>query len=290
MSLNIEVLPIELEREIFETAAARDPKCIPTLLRVCHRVHTWLEPLLYAVLELRYWDNPLIYAVESKSAPFLNAAVRHAYLYFDGTQKAVKATGLLSKCSQLINLALMGDFDSDILDSIQQMRPRKLHIAASRRDTFIWGLVTFKVPFFLSVTHLCLFYAEIAPEQERWHDWSSLASLPALTHLSLSESLSRDILRDALTECPQVLLAITSLWGNSQYKRDRAIAFAQSLTIRDPRIVVMLVPDYMTDWETGARGGADYWVRAEEFVARKRLEKGETAPICYLLDESDVAI
>ncbi len=28
--------------------------------------------------------------------------------------------------------------------------------------------------------------------------------------------------------------------------------------------------DYYNDWETGARGGEDIWVRAEEFIARKR--------------------
>jgi hypothetical protein len=33
------LLPLELEREIFETAAIRDPKVIPTLLQVCHWVH-----------------------------------------------------------------------------------------------------------------------------------------------------------------------------------------------------------------------------------------------------------
>ncbi|KAJ6592363.1 hypothetical protein B0H19DRAFT_5072 [Mycena capillaripes] len=34
-------LPLDLEREIFETAAIANSKLIPTLLLVCHRVHTW---------------------------------------------------------------------------------------------------------------------------------------------------------------------------------------------------------------------------------------------------------
>jgi hypothetical protein len=37
-------LPIELEREIFEAAARRHFDLIPTLLRVCHRVHVWRDP------------------------------------------------------------------------------------------------------------------------------------------------------------------------------------------------------------------------------------------------------
>jgi hypothetical protein len=34
-------LPIELEREIFEIAASSYPKCIPRLVLVARRVHSW---------------------------------------------------------------------------------------------------------------------------------------------------------------------------------------------------------------------------------------------------------
>jgi hypothetical protein len=36
-------LSLELEREVFEIAAAANRKSIPTLLLVAHRVHEWYE-------------------------------------------------------------------------------------------------------------------------------------------------------------------------------------------------------------------------------------------------------
>ncbi|KAJ7628261.1 hypothetical protein DFH06DRAFT_1226635, partial [Mycena polygramma] len=289
MSVDIPVLPIELEREIFRAAAVRDPKSIPTLLRVCHRVHTWLEPLLYTVLSILKWHTPMLSAVESKSALFLNAAVRHAYLYVHGAHALDKAANLLSKCSQIVNLAINGDVDSELLDLLDQMRPQKLDITAPRTSSsdWPWGLATLNRPFFRAVTHLSLCQTSwVAPWQRQWHGWGSLASLPALTHLSLSGDLSRDILPNVLAKCPRLIVAITVFWGD--YEREKAIGFARDLIVRDPRIVVTVVPDYTEDWEIGARGGADYWVRAEEFVARKR-EEGETEPIRYFLDEGNVA-
>ncbi|KAJ6559807.1 hypothetical protein B0H19DRAFT_1145834 [Mycena capillaripes] len=50
------VLPLDLEREIFEFTALLYPAKLPTLLRVCRRVHSWLEPLLFRVLRL---DKPI---------------------------------------------------------------------------------------------------------------------------------------------------------------------------------------------------------------------------------------
>ncbi|KAF7363041.1 hypothetical protein MVEN_00655900 [Mycena venus] len=57
-------LPLDLEREIFELAARQYPSSIPSFLRVCHRVHTWLESFLYHVLDLD--DSELVNAIESR--------------------------------------------------------------------------------------------------------------------------------------------------------------------------------------------------------------------------------
>ncbi|KAJ7860226.1 hypothetical protein B0H14DRAFT_2745128 [Mycena olivaceomarginata] len=50
-------LPLDLEREIFELSGRQYPTSIPSFLRVCHRVHTWLEPFLYRVMNLD-WSMP----------------------------------------------------------------------------------------------------------------------------------------------------------------------------------------------------------------------------------------
>ncbi|KAJ7605445.1 hypothetical protein DFH06DRAFT_258318 [Mycena polygramma] len=283
------LLPIDVEREIFETAAVRDHRSIPTLLRVCHRAHTWVEPLLYTTLIIFDWNTPLVTAVKSKSAQFLNATVRHALIYVDTARDTVTAAGLLSKCSQIATLVIGGDVEPELLDSLDAIRPQKLDISVPREHPSDWGVVTLKRPFFLSVTHLSLVVEDLfSLHQFQWHDWNSLASLPALTHLSLSDNLTHDILPDVLAECPRVRLVITPFCGD--YQRETAIAFAQSITVRDPRVVVMLMDaDYIKDWRIGTQGGADYWVRGEEFVARKR-DQVETEAIRYFLDDIEVAI
>jgi hypothetical protein len=43
----------------------------------------------------------------------------------------------------------------------------------------------------------------------------------------------------------------------------------------------MVVLDYKKDWETGARGGDDFWTRAEAFVARKRKGEIESAILLF---------
>jgi hypothetical protein len=67
------------------------------------------------------------------------------------------------------------------------------------------------------------------------------------------------------------VVAVVDFWGPSE--ASSASEFAQSLTIIDPRIVVMAVADFRNDWQTAARCGKEFWSRAEAFVARMR--KGE---------------
>jgi hypothetical protein len=39
----------------------------------------------------------------------------------------------------------------------------------------------------------------------------------------------------------------------------------------DPRVVELSITDYRADWECGARGGEDYWVRAELVIRGRRV-------------------
>ncbi|KAJ6447416.1 hypothetical protein C8R47DRAFT_1172613, partial [Mycena vitilis] len=194
---------------IFETAAIRDPRSIPTLLRVCHRAHTWVEPLLYATLIIFDWNTPL-------SAQFLNATVRHAL-----TTSTRHGTGHGGRTV----ISMLPDCYS--------------YFIAPRGHPSDWGVATLQRPFFLSVTHLSL----------------------ATEGLFLSAPI------------PMAPLEFTCLSARTHPPLDTAIAFAGSITVRDPRIVVMLMyADYMKDWTTGTQGGADYW-----------REKGETERKTYPL-------
>ncbi|KAJ6592461.1 hypothetical protein B0H19DRAFT_1245335 [Mycena capillaripes] len=145
-----------------------------------------------------------------------------------------------------------------------------------------WARVTLVHPALSSLTHLAL-YEEKSGDQYGWDTWNQLASLPALTHLAISEGLARAIFPQVLGECRRLLVAIIPFYYFEDDPRD-ASSFAE--TLYDPRVVVMMVLDYKEDWKTGARGGDDYWARADAFVARKR--KGEIKSDSYFANETKV--
>ncbi|KAJ7628262.1 hypothetical protein DFH06DRAFT_1338706 [Mycena polygramma] len=298
------MLPLDLEREIFRTASARHPDVIPTLLLVCHRVHAWVEPLLYRVFSFR--DNSIRFAAQSKSAEFLRAAVRH--VFFDrGFDLWDTKKDLLLKFTGATNIYVYSYIDLPLLLVLDNMRPEKL--------SFVFNinteppLSTLQRPLFRSVTHLDLYF-ELGLFQQGevqgrwcnfacfvhrenpwnrpgnvndkllppvWQEWSHLASLPAISHLCLSARFHNDVLPRALAECPWISVVVAAF--RSSYEWVAVIEFTRSNTIRDQRFVVMVIPDSEADWKIGARGGADFWVRAEEFISRKR--RGEIKEDCY---------
>ncbi|KAJ7323824.1 hypothetical protein DFH08DRAFT_817304 [Mycena albidolilacea] len=258
------VLPLELEREIFETAAAR------------------LEPLLYRVLTISDWgpDAAMLSAVEAKPATFLHSAVHHVF-FLTGFQEnparkldSKMLNDILSSCSGTKNLMIVGqDLEPD-LNILHKMRLQRLDIGLPPA-TSEWARITLAHPALSFITHLCL-SENTRSDDYPWDDaWGHLASLPALTHLALTEHLSRALLPQILEDCRRLLVAVTLYY--KEKSRHRANAFARTLTIRDPRIVVAIVNDFPENWETGARGGDDYWVHAEKFVARRRRGEIEYA-------------
>ncbi|KAJ7618349.1 hypothetical protein DFH06DRAFT_1144917 [Mycena polygramma] len=282
--------PPELERLIFQAAAEQDPKWIPTLLRVCHRVHTWrvtdysvrsdsstsiidllhrIKPLLHKVLIIIDLDSPMLSALESRA---VQAAVTHVFLWTPKRQQdAIKVAKLLCNCLNIVDLVIdgPGPIFPELLDLLDQMRLQKLTIMGP--PCFDWGGTTLERPLFRSITHLALHkkwqgYGYLQ-ETENWHIWSQLASLPVLTHVSLAAFL-QDILPGVLAGCSRLCVVIIAFWGADA--RKDCTGCAQYLTISDPRIVVMALPSDTRDWECGAWGGADYWTRAEAFVSQNR--------------------
>ncbi|KAJ7734098.1 hypothetical protein B0H16DRAFT_1767694 [Mycena metata] len=239
--------PLDMEREIFETAAAVNPETIPTLLRVCHRIHAWLEPLLYSVVIATTYTDPVLKAIQSKSPTFLQTAVRHVFLSGGAVEVAPKH--LLINCSGIDSLFLDACVHPSTFGLLAKTPIRRLNLSVRHDDSSI-----LKQSMFLSISHLDLFKDNSNPVN--WEDWSLLASLPALTHLCLSETLSISLLNDVLAECPRLRVAITAFWLEAA--ADDALIFANELATKDPRAVVMPPSDYKEDWERGARGSEDF--------------------------------
>ncbi|KAJ7628244.1 hypothetical protein DFH06DRAFT_724320, partial [Mycena polygramma] len=270
--------PPELEREIFETAAMRDPTSIPVLLRVCHRAHAWVEPLLYRVLTIDNGSSSILRAAEAKSASFLHIAVRHVYL-----ERPVELSEprkmLLRKCTGAIDLYFDTIFEIDFFD-LGPTRLLKLSLSVPSNVSTRRQLL--QHPNLRPLTHLDLY--EPADVRPTWEDWSALAALPALTHLCLSREFPSDVLIRAMKDCPRLAVAVRAFWGGLKERED-AISSARNIATitTDPRIVVLVVSSYDEDWGVGARGGEDCWIHAEAFIAEKR--RGKIDKGCYFLDD-----
>ncbi|KAF7346778.1 hypothetical protein MSAN_01816300 [Mycena sanguinolenta] len=275
--------PHDLEREIFEMTSLLYPGFIPTLLRVCHRVRVWLEPLLYRVLVLsdsRRDPEHGLRIVASKPTAFLQKTVRHVLLKVRQAPEQRKLyASLLAKCSGTISLSIDGEVDRGFLRLLGKMRLQRLGFTVP--PFFMkWNRAGFAHPLFVSVTHLDLYSLGHSDDHDiqKWH---GITTLPVLSHLALSPSIATYILPSIVTQCPRLRAIVVT----THRSRSADLAFANSLALADERIVVMAIRmGYDDDWELGVRGGDDFWARAEAFLARKRAGKVESS--CYFLDET----
>ncbi|KAF8184032.1 hypothetical protein K438DRAFT_2020405 [Mycena galopus ATCC 62051] len=257
------------------------PETIPVLLPIsgCRRVHLWIESLPHTVLDLS--NEPQLCAIETKAPTFLQKAVRNVYV--EGVDDATIITRyekLLSKCSRIINISLNFDHLDDFnLRSLDQSRIQKVAIPVPS-VVATWKLAGFKDPNFRYTTHLDLFQAYGAGDQSDWGPWRGLACLPDFTHLCLLLSTSTGIVADIFTECQGLVVVVVMSY--------ESVEDAVTMNIADSRVVVMkMAHTYKADWNIGAKGGDDFWVRAAAFVSRKLA--GEIGKKCYLLDETAAA-
>ncbi|KAJ6454187.1 hypothetical protein C8R45DRAFT_1038318 [Mycena sanguinolenta] len=276
-------LPHDLEREIFEMTSLLYPGFIPTLLRLCHRVRVWLEPLLYRVLVLsdsRRDPEHGLRIVASKSRAFLQKTVRHMLLKVRRAPEQRKLyASLLAKCSETVSLSINGEVDRGFLRCLDKMRLQRLGFTVP--PLFMrWNRAGFAHPLFASVMHLDLYSLGHLDDHDG-QKWDGITTLPALTHLALSPSIATYILQSVVAQCSRLRVIVVT----THRSRSVDFAFAESLTLTDDRIVVMATRmGYDDDWELGVRGGDDFWARAEAFLARKHAGKVESS--CYLLDEA----
>ncbi|KAJ7849619.1 hypothetical protein B0H13DRAFT_1644930 [Mycena leptocephala] len=205
--------------------------------------------------------------MKSKPASFFPDNVRHVQLVGVPIAEILPA---LAACSATINLALFDvscvEGDAALLELLGAFPLKRL----SARENY-WlgpGGWDFGHPLFAHITHLDL----PGNLDHQWAKWSPLALIPRLTHLSFSENfLSRS--------SPSIFSAIL---GHCKSLQVLAIVFPYPAMLKyivmsidlqpssfDPR-VVLAVPDRQADWETGARGGDDYWIAAERLVEKQR--------------------
>ncbi|KAJ7333298.1 hypothetical protein DFH08DRAFT_966131 [Mycena albidolilacea] len=265
-------LPRELERHIFELSATADRTSIPKYLRVAHRVHVWIEPILYNILLLQGPDErrpvradqlPLS-PVDYRDAAFLASHVHH--LNLSGALPHDQLRTLLSACTGTRTLALWSPLPRpgpNLLPLLQAM-PRLTRLSAD--VTHLCGgplRLDIAHAAFAALTHLDV----LAAPFDDWRLCAGLARAPALTHLTFRDKFHPSVLRGALAHC-RGLRAVGVIWS----ARKSAVDVREGEVV-DVRLFMTICRDWVEDWETSVNGGWDIWARAEAFIAQK--EAGE---------------
>ncbi|KAJ7461198.1 hypothetical protein FB451DRAFT_1371429 [Mycena latifolia] len=289
--------PPELEREIFETAAILYPTTLPKLLRVARRVLSWLEPMLYNMIQIMGLEKKreshiaLLRVIDMKP-DFFPHAVRHMYLFpvhwsfFCAPPSKDAWTDLelhkvLRACASVVDIVVIGNPTTPLLLPMLEMRPKRLAMFFGAQDRGI----DLSLPFFRNISH---FLFSDCDEQDTDLDLDSsqfrnLCRLPVLTHVALTLkhiATSAQMLSVILSDFPH-LQALLILSGNESTAR----ALAEDVTLNDQRIVIMSGETLNEDWYYGTQGRPDIWARADAFISGKR--KGEISRSRYYLESLD---
>ncbi|KAK7038305.1 hypothetical protein R3P38DRAFT_2905536 [Favolaschia claudopus] len=279
-----------LEREIFEMLALANPRFIPTLLLVAQRIKFWTGPLLYRNLSIVGSDSEFeeagaairircrdfIKLVKRKSASFFHDHVRRLALSYVDSDSTIT---ILSNCSGVAHLAMFAMYpDPSYLPLIAAMP--LLEISANIEGLFehlnpdhpvfspnIW--VDFHHPLFRGLSHLDIFEVPVSASNE-WAD--ALCSLPHLTHVSFNHgpSLNRIPFRDMLTKCKSLQVLVLIFMGRDQFDMEVTDTAQRDCFAQDLRLIIVVMDDFLADWERGATGDETYWLRAEQFIRRRR--------------------
>ncbi|KAJ7488968.1 hypothetical protein FB451DRAFT_681141 [Mycena latifolia] len=265
--------PLELERDILETAAYLYPETIPNLLLVALsasmneriKYRTVTSDGIAHTCRIHVLQQAICSTV--KPANFFRDRVWN--LFVEKNMDEDKLVEILSMCSALRSLVVFPYPERSILPRLQTMKLRRLAL-------FLKGLFEDRLrldpadPMFTSLTHLDLFDS-LDSSSDLLSLFANLALLPALTHLALFE-LNDSTVGTQLLSTKGKLKVLVRMQSLVPYP-------AEVLpSIDDARFVSLLVSDeeYPSDWIFGTRGRLDFWARAELFVAKKR--RGEIKP------------
>ncbi|KAK7022387.1 tyrosinase central domain-containing protein [Favolaschia claudopus] len=284
-------LPTELERLVFECAAVNRSQ-IPTLLLVAHRVRIWLEPILYHLLLLNGVRSieSVLTVILSKPPAFLESAVRHLLLYSSPfSLKPDTLSKFMHRCPGITSLSLIGDITGPhLLPALAQMHSLK-RLSIEMTLLFPGSEVDLDHPLFACITHLDLFEEVYIEEEDEPEDllWlthpQAPAKMPNLEYLGFNTQLHPSFLRAILQRYQQLRVLVVGFTATDE---ESAVGFLEQVTeqtaamfeedgeervgVGMERLVVGTYDNPYQDWERGVRGGEDVWVRAEEFVRRKR--------------------
>ncbi|KAJ7446358.1 hypothetical protein FB451DRAFT_1291974 [Mycena latifolia] len=265
------IFPPELEREIFETTALVHPSTIPVVLRVARRIHIWIEPFLYTAVHVgkeppySAMGRAILRAVKFKPASFFHNAVRHLFLDTSAPWTFDEASVVLKLCTGLVGFTSWGGYTDPTLLPI--LRDRELPLRRLSTDLHcLFGAyesIDLTHSLFAFITRLEIFDA-IYEDDTRII--ARLLTLPALTHLRLSENVPWKHIETLLAECPRLELLISLF---PRMKAPGAIQRARMSPIQDAHFVITVYRNFPETWKV-YRSQPDSWSLAEDFVSARR--------------------
>ncbi|TFK67165.1 hypothetical protein BDN72DRAFT_961218 [Pluteus cervinus] len=280
----MDVLPHDLEYEIFQLAYQTERENPVHLLLVAKRVYEWLMPKLYQIVVFRgRRTHPR--SVSASTLRRYGHHTRHLIL----SSPTLPVTEVLSYCPNLENLALwIGSWSHNIgLESenpLTTLKPKRLSIqlgelqhismepgrgTGNKNQETKVQIKANIVRFLSNITHL-----DICARVHQHHQISALRYCTALTHLCLFDSLPARNLRWIFDTCArlEILIWMISTPGAEEDYLLRAWLEDAGDLNRDElsRIAFIRCQNYGEDWERGAKGEEDMWALAEREVKEWR--------------------
>ncbi|KAJ7133417.1 hypothetical protein C8R44DRAFT_849522 [Mycena epipterygia] len=267
------ILPPELEREIFELAAATDPPpnywtrqhvgdTVIALAQVCRRAQSWIEPLIYervSLLDVFDGTNPVplfLDTLDKRPPSFFAMHVKH--LYLGPSIPFLVVQRVLQVCTGVVSFGCHHPYISlaPLLAPLPLQRLLVSELALPAAPAVL-------PPWAASLTHLGL--AQALPAVPA----AVLARLPSLTHLAVDYAALPDpempgmgaALATLLTASAHVHCLVLVTAAKTDYKwalqRLREDGFA------DARLYVHLRPVMDGTWDAWSRRLPDVFAEAE---------------------------
>ncbi|KAJ6602881.1 hypothetical protein DFH09DRAFT_1019985 [Mycena vulgaris] len=279
------ILPLELQREIFELTAVLHPRCMPALLRVARRVKIWIEPLLYRVLCIRVSSsqfspcqlsaNQFRTLMTTKSADFFQEHVRH--IRFAGYCIPQDIIEILAVCTNVVDICMWDPpYTPSLLPHLRALALRRLSTVLNPLFPAPGPGIDSADPLFSRMTHL-----QVYDEPHiSWDRWNGLALLPQLTHLVFEDMLvPTSFCQHLLATCKSLQVLVLLCSTNAHLE---SCAQDRAELADDPRLVLLAISNIHTDWEAGARRGEDIWTRAEALIKQRRAGETDSESVCWL--------
>ncbi|KAJ7490173.1 hypothetical protein B0H11DRAFT_1912191 [Mycena galericulata] len=267
--------PPELERPILELCALLWPSSILKLMLVAKRFKEWIQPLLYRTLVLTSQPGlrlihgyahldaaTLLRIFETKPYPSLQSSIRHLHLDHP-TREILGAIAPLFNFAENIRIHGTPAFwvlaEEEISFLMAGASPRRVYTASMT----LFDNLPPSHRFFSQLTHLEITGESFARIDS---DGYPVCAMPCLTHLSFTWIGLIPACNELLKKCPA--LSVLVFLNPPLVLPDLAV----NLLLNDLRFVTIPLENLFHDWLAGIHDDSDYWSRADDIVARRRVE------------------